>query len=328
MNLIWPAMLVSLICVPIFVGLYIVFQRRRQKIAASYDFFTGGQIRSRQPGRRRHIPPLLFLIGFSLLLFSLARPQMTVNLPRVEGTVILVFDVSGSMAAEDVQPNRMAAAKLSATEFVQRQPSSVQIGVVAFSEGGLSVQVPTNDQAAILASINRLNPEQGTSLGYGILTALNTLAVESSETTESEDAPTPTPVPQGTNSPAIIVLISDGENTAPPDPFEAAYSAAERGVRIYSIGIGSPEGTTLSINGYNVHTQLNETVLEQISGLTGGEYYHAESGEDLKDIYANISPELVIKPEKIEATALFAGAGSLFLLLGGGLMLFWFGRLP
>ena len=257
MTFIWPVMLVSLLCLPLFIGLYLYLQRRRQRIAASYAGFTGGQIQSRQPGRRRHIPVVLFLVGLALLLVSLARPQMTVNLPRIEGTVILVFDVSGSMAAEDLQPNRMGAAKVSASEFVQRQPASVQVGVVAFSESGLSVQVPTNDQDAILASINRLEPQQGTSLGYGILAALNTLAGNGEEAAASENSPEPIPAPEGTYGSAIIVLLTDGENTAPPDPFEAAYFAAEHGVRIYSIGIGSTAGTTLNINGYTVHTQLN-----------------------------------------------------------------------
>ena len=328
MTFIWPTMLVSLLCLPLFIGLYIYLQRRRQRIATSYSSFVGGPIQGRQPGRLRHIPPFLFLVGLALLLIGLARPEMTVNLPRVEGTVILAFDVSGSMAADDLQPSRMAAAKVSASEFVQRQPPSVQIGVVAFSESGLSVQAPTNDQDAILASINRLEPQRGTSLGYGILTALNTIVADSDETSTSENEPTPTPVPEGTFGPAIIVLLTDGENTAPPDPFEAAFAAAERGVRIYSIGIGSQAGTTLNINGYTVHTQLNETALEQIAGLTGGEYYNAESEEDLKEIYDNISPELVIKPEKMEVTSILAGASILILLIGGWLMLLWFGRLP
>jgi Ca-activated chloride channel family protein len=254
---------------------------------------------------------------------------MTVSLPRAEGTVILAFDVSGSMAAEDLQPNRMAAAKVSASEFVQRQPPGVLIGVVAFSESGLSVQVPTNDQDAILASINRLEPQRGTSLGYGILTALNTIVTDSDETATDETKPQQaTPVPEGSHGPAIIVLLTDGENTAPPDPFEAAFAAAEYGIRIYSIGIGSPTGATLNIDGYTVHTQLNETVLEQIAGLTGGEYYNAGSEEDLKEIYDNISPELVIKTEEIEVTSIFTGTSILFLLMGSGLMLLWFGRLP
>jgi Ca-activated chloride channel family protein len=253
---------------------------------------------------------------------------MTVNLPRVEGTVILAFDVSGSMAAEDLQPNRMAAAKVAASEFVQRQPATVQIGVVAFSESGISVQVPTNDQDAILASINRLEPQRGTSLGYGILTSLNTILGEGSEIELDPNEPTAAPAPVGSFGQAIIVLITDGENTAPPDPFEAAFAAAERGVRIYSIGVGSSAGTTLNINGFSVHTQLDETTLEQISGLTGGEYFNAENEEELREIYDNISPELVIKPEQMEVTSIFAGASILILLMGGVLMLLWFGRLP
>lgn len=328
MSFIWPAMLVSLLCVPLFVGLYLYLQRRRRQFAASYAGFAGGQIPSRQPGKRRHLPVVIFGIGLTLLLISLARPQMTVNLPRVEGTMILVFDVSGSMAAEDLQPNRMEAAKVTASEFVQRQPTSVQIGVVAFSESGLSVQVPTNDQSAILASINRLEPQQGTSLGYGILAALNTITGGGEEAAAGENTPTPTAAPEGSYKSALIVLLTDGENTAPPDPFEAAYFAAMHGVRVYSIGIGSAAGTTLNINGYTVHTQLNETALEQIAGLTGGEYYHAASKEELDKIYDTISPELVVKPEKMEITSIFAGASILMMLIGGGMMLLWFGRVP
>lgn len=328
MSFVWPAMLVSLLSLPLFIGFYLYLQRRRKRYASSYSSFTGGPVQNRRPGRLRHIPPILFLVGLALLLVALARPQMTVNLPRVEGTVMLAFDVSGSMAAEDLEPNRMGAAKIAASEFVQRQPSSVQIGVVAFSESGLSVQVPTNDQAAILASINRLEPQRGTSLGYGILTALNTIVGGGDEAANGESEPAPAPVPVGSYGPGIIVLITDGENTAPPDPFEAAYAAAERGVRIYSIGIGSAAGTTLDINGFSVHTQLNETALEQISGLTGGEYYNAENQEDLREIYDRISPELVIKPEAMEVTSIFAGASILFFLVGGALMLLWFGRLP
>jgi Ca-activated chloride channel homolog len=328
MSFEWPGMLISLITLPIMIGIYIYLQRRRLRFAASYSSFTGGHGQNRVPGRLRHLPPALFLLGLALLLVALARPQMTVSLPRVEGTVILAFDVSGSMAAEDLEPNRMAVAKAATAEFVLRQPASVQIGVVAFSESGLSVQVPTNDQDAILASINRLEPQRGTSLGYGIITALNTILGVDDEALSGENQPTPVPVPPGSYGPAIIVLITDGENTAPPDPFEAAYTAAEHGVRIYSIGIGSSAGATLSINGYTVHTQLNEIALEQIAGLTGGEYFHAESGEDLKKIYENISPELVIKPEEVEVTSIFSGASMVILLLGGALMLFWFGRLP
>jgi Ca-activated chloride channel homolog len=333
MTFIWPSMLITLLCIPLFIGFYFYLQRRRERIAANFEnfqgsSFPGGPIQKRRPGRQRHIPPLLFLVGLALLLFALARPQMTVHLPRVEGTVILAFDVSGSMAADDLQPNRLAAAKESAREFVKSQPSNVQIGVVAFSEGGLPVQVPTYDQDAVLASINRLEPQRGTSLGFGILTGLNAIIGDFDETENVESENRPALLPDGPSGPAIIVLLTDGENTAPPDPFEAAYAAAEHGVRIYSIGIGSAAGTTLNVDGFTVHTQLNELALEQIAGLTGGTYFNAASREDFREIFNNITPELVLRPEVMEVTSIFAGASILFLLVGGGLMLLWFGRLP
>ncbi len=334
MSFIWPVMLVSLISIPICIGIYLSLLKRRKRILVSYGDFPGTTTNSRQPGRQRHIPPVLFLLGLTLLSLAMARPQMTVNLPRAEGTVMLVFDTSGSMAADDVQPNRITAAKESAYQFVNSQPSTVQIGVVAFSESGISVQAPTNDKDAILTSISRLQPQQGTSLGFGILTALKVLAINSGAPQTSGGTPTveatpiPTPVPVGHKGPAIIVLISDGENTAPPDPFEAAYQAAQAGVRIDAIGIGTTAGANLQINGYFIHTQMNDVALEQISGLTGGDYFAAGSMQDLSKIYSQISPELVIKPEQMEVTSLIAGASLVLLLIGGWLTLIWFGRLP
>jgi Ca-activated chloride channel family protein len=267
-----------------------------------------------------------------MLLLALARPQTVINLPRIEGTVILGFDVSGSMAADDLQPTRMEAAKTAAREFVQHQPASVLIGIVAFSDGGFTVQKPTNDQDAIMATINRLTPQRGTSLGQGILTALNTIAAESAPAPPPDGAltpaPTPTPVPKGTYTPAVIVLLTDGENNQDPDPLAAAQAAAERGVRIYTVGIGSAAGTTLHVDGFTVHTQLDEPLLRQISQLTDGMYYNAENEEDLRAIYQNLDLRLVVKPEKMEVTSIFAGASILILLIGGTFSLVWFSRVP
>lgn len=328
MTFIWPMMLASLIILPLFILAYAAMLRRRQRIAAANASFAGGLGQTRQVNRLRHLPPLIFLLGLTMLLISLARPQMAVSLPKIEGTVVLVFDVSGSMAATDMEPNRLTAAKAAAIEFVRSQPPGVLIGVVAFSEGGLSIQAPTNDQEAVLASIDRLEPQASTSLGHGILTALNIIFPEGDKDSPDSPVPAPTPAVAGAYGPALIVLLSDGENTAPPDPFEAAFVAAQHGVRIYSIGIGSPAGATIEINGFNIHTQLDELTLEQISGLTGGEYFNAASSEDLREIYNQISPELVVRPEKIEITALMAGLSMTLLLIGGWLSLIWFGRLP
>ena len=335
MSFIWPTMLVLLLLIPLLVLFYVRLQQRRRRVSASYGSFGFTQSSvGRGPGIRRHIPPVLFIIGLSILMIALARPQTVVSLPKQEGTIILAFDVSGSMAADDLKPTRMEAAKVAARDFIERQPGSVQIGVVAFSDSGFTVQAPTNDQDIILASINRLTPQRGTSVGSGILTSLNTIfrgngqpANLYSNITPSP-TPTPTPVPQGTYTNAAIVLLTDGENNERPDPLAVAQTSADRGVRIYTIGIGSPGGTTLHINGFTVHTQLDEAQLRQISQITGGTYFNAESAQDLLAIYDNLDTKLVIKPEKTEVTSIFAGASILVLLIGGLFSLLWFSRLP
>lgn len=328
-------MLVCLLLVPLGVGLYVALLRRRQRFAARFSSFGGAQAISGRPlGARRHVPPTLFGVGLTILLIALARPQTLVSLPRVEGTVILAFDVSGSMAADDMKPTRMEAAKAAARTFVERQPGSVQIGVVAFSDSGFAVQAPTNDQAKVVGAINRLTPQRGTSIGQAILASLNTIAVNEEQPVPlySDRGPTPTltptPVPKGSHTSAVIVLLSDGENNAAPDPLEAAQMAADRGVRVYTVGIGSAAGTTLHVNGFTVHTQLDEAALQQIAQITDGSYYNAENQQDLEAIYNNLNPQLIIKPEQTEVTALFASAGVLLLLIGGICSLMWFSRLP
>jgi Ca-activated chloride channel family protein len=211
----------------------------------------------------------------------------------------------------------------------------VRIGVVAFSDNGLSVQKPTNDQAAILAAINRLTPSRGTSLANGILASLN--AITLAETGEPPRlytnltpsvSPTPTPVPSGTYTSATIVLITDGDNTAPPDPRAAVKAAADRGVRIHTIGIGSAAGATLQIEGFSVFTRLDEAGLKQIAEATGGGYSNAADEQALRAIYDSLDSRLVIRPEQMEITSIFSGVGLLILLIGGAFSLLWFGRVP
>jgi Ca-activated chloride channel family protein len=335
MSFIWPTMLLSLLLIPTFVGLYVRVQRRRRiLVARSGSLGLVQEAAARRLGLRRHIPWSLFLLGLTLLLLALARPEAVVTLPRVQGTVILAFDVSGSMGADDWDPTRMDAAKAAAREFVAQQPRSVLIGVVAFSDSGFGVQAPTNDQEAILATIDRMTPQLGTSLANGIYASLNTLAAQTDPAPRlytdlpQVPTPTPTPVPPGTYGPAVIVLLTDGENTVNPNPLDAAQVAADRGVRIHTVGIGSAGGTTLEIDGFVVYTQLDEAMLQQISELTGGMYSSAENEQDLRAIYENLDPQLVFKPEKMEVTSVFAGASILVLLIGGAFSLRWFSRVP
>jgi Ca-activated chloride channel family protein len=284
---------------------------------------------------RRHIPAFIFLSAITILLVSVARPQAQVSIPKLESTVILTFDVSGSMAADDLKPTRMEAAKAAATEFVKKQPPNVLIGVVAFSDGGLSVQPPTDDRAKTLETIFRLVPRRGTSLGNGILVSLNTIVVNagdppflSGNITSTPSTQTPASLPSGWYPSSVIVLLSDGENNQNPDPSAAADLAANLGVRIYTIGIGSTAGAMLKVDGFSVFSQLDEALLQTISSSTGGVYYNAANEEDLVRIYRDLKPKLSMKTEDIEVTSLFAGAGILLFLLGGALSLLWFGRVP
>jgi len=328
-------MLLAVALVPLGILLYRALEGRRRRAMARGGLGVGQGMARRPGGVRARIPAVLFIAGLTVLMVALARPTAAVDLPREEGTVILAFDVSGSMAADDLKPTRMEAAKAATQDFVERQPPGVVIGVVAFSDAGLSVQAPTNDQATVLAAIKRLTPERGTSLGQGIRAALSTIATaENGPVTNyySNRSPAPTatpaPVPPGSHTSAVIVLLTDGENTQPPDPGAAAQAAADQGVRIYTVGIGSAAGTTLDVDGFKVHTQLDAATLQHISDVTGGTYYAAADEQDLHKVYDELDTRLVVKPQMIEVTSLFAGASVLLLVVGGVFSLLWLGRLP
>ena len=333
MSFIWPWVLLSLLALPLCLFVYVRLQRRRGRDAASLG--TLGAVRegaTKRLGTRKHIPPALILWAVALLALASARPQLTVPLPRMEGTVVLTFDVSASMAADDAEPTRMEAAKAVGKALIERRPSSAAIGVVAFGEGGLVVQPPSDDMQAMAATIDRLAPQSGTSLGRGILTALHLV---SSVTGASED-PGMRPglqnagatEPRGAFAPAIIVLLTDGENTDSPDPLEVAQMAIDRGVRVYTVGVGTVEGATVEIDGFNVFTQLNEVVLQEIAFLTEGVYFGVDDLEDIRSIYEELETQFVVEPREIEVTSLVGGVSALLLLTGGLLSLFWFGRMP
>jgi Ca-activated chloride channel family protein len=332
-------MLWLLLLVPLLLWAYQRAQAQRRALAARYGSLglTGaGSV----PAWRRHLPPLLFLLALVILVVGLARPQAEVSLPRLEGTVVLAFDVSRSMAATDMEPTRMEAAREAALNFVASQPATVRIGVVAFSNSGLEVQVPTDDSEAVRAALARLQPQRGTSLGHGILAALQALAADADgdlpEPAESgagqgegEGDSQAIVVPNITNpATTAVILFSDGENNEAPDPLEAAIAARGQGVRIYTVGLGSLEGTTLDLDGFQVHTQMDETLLRQIAELSGGRYYRAVDQDALAAIYNDLAAQLVVRGQEMEVTALFAGLGILVLLLGGALSLVWFGRVP
>ena len=333
MSFIWPQALAFLIFIPAGWLLFKWIERGRRRRLTKYGTArtaAGGTTRA-----GRLASAVLVTGGLVVLTIGLARPQATVALPHEEGTVILAFDVSASMGATDLAPTRISAAKAAAKDFVSRQPSSVAVGIVAFSDSGVSVQAPTSDQDTILQAIDRLAPQKGTSVAEGILASLDAIArseagpwVDYYTQATPAPTPTPTPVPSGYHAPAAIVLLTDGENNENPDPMAAAQVAANRGVRVYAIGLGSASGTNLNLDGFLVHTQLDEATLQQISALTGGTYYNATDAAQLTSVYDHLDTQLVAKPELTELTALFAGAGALLLLAGAMASLLWQGRLP
>lgn len=343
MQFIWPTALWALFVVPLLVGLYVLAQRRRRRYALRYASLT--LVRDAVgtgPGLRRHIPAALFLLALAAMLIGLARPQSVVTLPSDEGTVILAIDVSGSMQAEDVRPNRMEAAKSAANAFVEKQSAKARIGVVSFSDNASIVQAPTDDKEAVRAAISRLRPQRATAIGRGILTSLEAIFENSDldlpvaplqpapgqRATPAPPTPRATPVPEGYFAPATIVLLTDGENNVFPPPLAVVQEAIDRGIRVYTIGLGSPEGTILRIQGRQIRTRLDEATLKQVAELTKGEYYLASDEVQLQKVYESLTTTLVLRSEKTEITFAFTALAALLSVIAGALSLAWFQRLP
>ncbi|MBI4332550.1 MAG: VWA domain-containing protein [Chloroflexi bacterium] len=336
MSFLWPDMLRVLLLVPVLIIVYILLQRRRQKYAVRYSSLSlVKDALGRGPGIRRHIPPALFLLGLVVMIGALARPVATVTLPSQQGTVVLTLDISGSMRADDMKPNRMEAAKAAARKFVENQPKNVRIAVVSFTDYAAIVQSPTTDREAVFEAISRLTTERGTAIGRGIIKSLEALndpppakPMPRDALVLAEATPMPTPVPRGAYAPAVIILLSDGQSNVGPRPLEVVEQAVNRGVRVYTVGIGHPEGTVLRTEGRAIRVRLDEETLKGIAQKTDGAYFKADNEEDLVNIYGDLSTRLVMKPEQTELTAIFTGAAIIFLLAAGTFSLLWFNRLP
>ncbi len=235
--------------------------------------------------------------------------------PHREGTVILAFDVSSSMAATDLAPTRMEAAKSAARTFVERQPPTVRLGVVAFSGSGLVTEEPTADRARVLAAIDRLRPDGGTALARGLQTSLSAIVGQPVLVDGAGlDTVEPTGPDLGYHGSAAVVLLSDGENTVPPDPIDVAEIASSAGVRVYPIGLGRPEGTVLEIGGFQLATALNEPLLKEIAARTDGRYFTAADERGLAAVYDAIDLTWTVRDEHIELTAPLAAVAGLLLL--------------
>jgi Ca-activated chloride channel homolog len=339
MSFIWIDMLWLLLLIPLLVTAYVLIQRRRQKYALRYASLSiVKDAVGRGPGVRRHIPAILFLVGLTIAIIAIARPAATITLPSQQGTIILTLDVSGSMRADDLKPSRLEAAKAAALAFIEKQPKNIRIGVVSFSDNAAIVQAPTVDREALKAAVNRLVTQRGTAIGRGILTSLDSILEEFGEKPVvakqdpfgfPQQPTTPAPqLPQGTYSSAVIVLLSDGESNVGPRPLEIIDEASNRGVRVYTIGVGKPEGTVLGVMGRSIRVRLDEDTLKQIAQKTDANYFRADNETDLQSVYEKLSTRIVFKPEQTELTAWFTALASLLLITAGIFSLLWFNRLP
>lgn len=336
MQFLSPDNLWLLLLVPALIGAYIFAQRRRARYALRFSSLSlVKDALDRRPGIRRHIPPLFFLGGIALMLFAAARPFGVITLPREQATVILTLDVSGSMRANDMKPTRLEAAKAAARAFIAQQNAQTRIGVVSFSWNANVVQAPTTDRELARAAVDRLVQQQSTAIGSGILTSLDAIFEKPNAHSPrlgdplAAPTPTPTPVPRGTLAPATIILLTDGQNRTGPSPITAAQTAADRGVRIFTIGVGTIEGTTMQGGGgFGFRAVLDEATLKRVAAITDAKYFHASDETALLTIYQNLAKGVVVTQEKEESTVIFTALAMLFLLSGGALSLFWFNRLP
>ncbi len=328
MSLDSPWMLLSLAVVPLLVVAYVGLVRRRSR--RSERLAAEGLV-STTPSRRglrwrRHVPFALFATALALVCFGLARPTMSLAVPQREGTVILAFDVSNSMRADDLEPTRLAAAKKAAIAFAEQQPRTIRIGIVAFGDSALTVLRPTNEKEEVVAAIRRLSAGGGTSLGQGLFTSLSTIAGKPLQLDESALEDEGSEIDIGFFGSSAIVLLSDGENTSRPDPLALAEVASTAGVAVHTIGIGTPEGTVVEIDGFSVATALDEALLTEIADVTDGTYNAAADAATLERVYESVDLELTSVERRREVTALFAASGGLVLALGALLSIAWFGR--
>jgi Ca-activated chloride channel family protein len=327
MSLGSPWMLLALVLVPCLVVAYWWMLRRRAERAA--QLASEGLVPTTAGQRvrwRRHIPFALFALALVLVGVGVARPMVSLALPDRTGTVILAFDVSNSMGARDLEPTRMAAAKKAALAFVEQQPRTIRIGVVAFGDAAVTVLKPSNVKEDIVAAIERLSVGGGTSLGQGLFASLRAIAGKPLTLNQSALDSDTGQVDIGFFGSSAIVLLSDGENTSRPDPLDIAKVASTAGVPVHAIGIGTKRGTVIEVDGFNIATALDEELLKKIATVTDGTYDQAADAAALAKVYDSIDLEFKATRKPREVTALFAAGGGLLLALGGALSMLWLGR--
>ena len=351
-----PELLAALLLVPLAVGLYLLVQRRRARYVVRFtNVDLLANLAPRTPSWRRHVPPVIYLAAIAALVIALARPSMTIAVPREEATIVLTMDVSGSMRAVDVDPTRLGAAQKAASDFVDQLPDTFRVGLVVFSTESRIVVNPTRDRAALHQALASLVANGGTALGDAIVTSLQAAGLTVATSPAASPSPTPTPTPSPSGSPSqsgssaspgpsasptptqpplvATVLLSDGANsTGRLQPLAAAAQAAALGVPVYTIALGTADGVVDVPDRSGQLRQLqvppDPETLAAIAEITGGRFFQAPTASDLAQIYQNLGSRVGFTNEEREVTQFFAAAGLAFVLLGGGLAAHWFNRFP
>jgi Ca-activated chloride channel family protein len=317
MTFIWPEMLWLMATLPLLLAAYLWVLRRKKKLAVRYASLSMVREAMGAGSRiKRHLPPLLFFVALAAMILAVARPQATITLPTQHETVILAMDISGSMRATDVEPNRLVAAQNAAKQFA-----------------------PTRNREDVVAAIDRFQLQRATAIGSAIIVSLATIfpdagidigtltyGFDGQKRGEKPPALTHKPVPPGSYASAVIILLTDGQRTTGPDSIQAAKMAAERGVRIYTVGVGTPEGKVIGFEGWSMRVRLDEETLKAVADITRGEYFYAGNAVDLKKVYQALNAKLILERKKTEITALFAGLAALFAVVSAALSLAWFHR--
>jgi Ca-activated chloride channel family protein len=356
MKFLWPEALWLLLAAPLLVGAYVFLLRRKKKDAIRYASLSLVKA-AIGPGQRfrRHLPPALLLLALIASIVAIARPNAVITLPSEQRTIILAIDVSLSMRAADIEPSRLAAAQEAAKAFVREQPADVRIGIVSFAGTASVVQSPTRNRDDLVAAIDRLQLQRHTAIGSGIIVSLATLlpdagidlesllfgarggrdggrgardggrALPADKAGKAETAPF-TPVPPGSYASGAIILLTDGRRTMGPDPSDAARMAAERGVRVYTVGFGTAGGGMADVGGWSVYMRFDEETLKTVADLTRAEYFYAGSAADLKKVYQQLNTQFVLEKKETEIGALAIAVAAVLALVAAALSVLWFNR--
>ena len=349
MTFTWPLLLWTLLLLPLLVAFYVWLLRRRKKNAVAFaNLALVRQAATRRSTRKRHVPPALMLVALGLMLVAAARPVAVVHLPSNKQTIMLAMDVSGSMRATDVEPSRIVAAQNAAKAFLNDLPRHVRVGIVAFAGTAQLAQLPTLSREDLVTAIDRFQLQRGTATGNGVVLSLATLfpddgidigqmqwgrpgafgkARSIDDGTKDKEKKDRDPVAPGSYASAAIIMLTDGQRTTGVDPMEAAKMAADRGVRVYTVGIGTVNGETIGFEGWSMRVRLDEATLKAVATQTQAEYFYAGNAETLTKVYEKLSSRLTVEKKETEISGLLALVAALLAITSAGLSLLWFNRI-